>query len=331
MSESAPPHVLLVTSLHHGGDRTRDLCQARCDLVTSTERLGGLMLAVARSEVGQLTRQGQHYQWGGDQALVAYCRQCRPDMVVFDPVPLSTASPNPSSLALAYVAWKLDIPVVCLLRGGDVNMCRWVDEYYPMCAHVVMADGLCPVYQTPAPHRYSWNWCPVLDTDQDQDVGIGAVRASAAAVPGTVAPDSVQEHVIRELERRGVAVIGMSQENGCESCCSVDVGCRPAVVINPFSWRHRLLYELCASGSLVVDTVESSLWRWLVPGREYLLMTDVSETADQIMWYMRHDEDRAQIAEAGSRRVRSWCTAQSWWTKLFFQVFGPDDVLRGAV
>ena len=304
------------------------MCLAQQDVATSMMQMKGVTLATAHGDVRQLTHQGRVYALHGDQVLVDYCRQCRPDLVLFDPPPFGTTWPAPSSLAMAYIAWKLGIPVVCLLHGSDPAVCQWVDRCYPMCQSVVMIDGLCPFYHTPAPQRYSWNWWPIVsccDANQPEDGS-----ALDVVVPGRLIPGSSPDRLVRALDTRGVHVTVTDVVDKCLSCSDVDLIRRARVVINPFPWRHRLVFESCLRGALLVDDHDSPTWRVLVPDTEYLSMSDPAAMADRVAWYVRHEEARLALAESGRQHVRATYTMQHWWKKMFFLVFGAKSIVGEA-
>lgn len=63
------------------------------------------------------------------------------------------------------------------------------------------------------------------------------------------------------------------------------------------------LYEATGVGTLLITDCKDNLHEMFAPGKEVVTYRDADEAAEQISYYLAHEEERKQIAAAGQRRT----------------------------
>lgn len=314
---SSRPHVLIVA------EQWRVTQQ---ELVIPTRETDLMTVATAYCDTRQLTHQGRLYAWTDDWTLVDYCRQCAPDLVLLDPVRQVEHPPTPTGLALACIAWQLHIPVVGLLHHATPDSVRRYDLSFPMCQHIVVFNGHCPVRETKQVERYSWDWWPMLSTSLLR--APDAPRPIAVSMPGRLPPGSDRERLVRGLRAGGVDVVTPGPDGELSTDAYREVLGQSQIVLNHASEVSRRAFETCLSGALLMDYDDNLTWRFFAPGTEYVPFEAEQEAFDRIQHYLAHEDERVAIAAAGHDRARSTYTASNWWKKLGFRVW-RDRTLFG--
>lgn len=314
LSGETRPHVLIISERHRAGNPALPVSIVDHQLFRAAESTGLFSIGRAHHDIHRLVHLGHVYPLH-DGILVDYCRQMRPDLIVFDPILRSEGPPNPDRVTLAYLAWKLQIPMVGLLWDSGPCSIQMYDQYFPMCRHVVLMDGKSPVGQTPNPDRFSWDWWMPSDARLVTDPG--RVRDIPVSFPAQVAPeDTHRQMFVQDLTERGIDVVIPQGFVALEAF--YELHHRSKIAINnattELKWRA---FECIGCGVLHLEREGSPVSRFFVPGTEYVTYTDMDDLVAKIQYYLEHEDERQQIAQAGYARYHREYSAARWWQRVF--------------
>lgn len=297
-------HVLILAEQCH---------TTKHDIVTPTIETGIVTVAIVYCDIQRLSHNGHIYAVHNDWDLVEYCRQCSPDLVLLDPVRQTERTPTPTGLALAYIAWKLDIPVVGIIHDETPELIHLYDTYFPMCCHIVIFNGMSPVYHTKHLDRYSWDWWPMVSpsmaTHPDGD------RSIAVAMLGQIQEGSEYAQMAHDLRAWGIDIAIPSSADYIRVLQQSRIAITMSVGVN------RQTFEACLCGALLLDCDNGLTWRFFMPNAEYIPFVTSQEAANYITYYLSHERERQTIANASYQRASSTYTATNWWKKLGFRLW----------
>ena len=84
--------------------------------------------------------------------------------------------------------------------------------------------------------------------------------------------------------------------------------------------KGRLL-EIPLCGAMLLADINPYIDRYFTPFREYVPFRDYEDLIDLCRYYLDHEDERAAIALAGSRKANRFYSAQVFWQSLFARLF----------
>jgi spore maturation protein CgeB len=79
-------------------------------------------------------------------------------------------------------------------------------------------------------------------------------------------------------------------------------------------------FEVPGSGGFLLTDRVAYLEEYLTPGKEIGVFESPDDLADQVRWWLEHEDERAEAAEAGYRRVRAEHTYDHRFAEIFERV-----------
>jgi hypothetical protein len=281
----------------------------------------------------EIEHNGKIYKFNGsvDQALISLCTQVQPDVIIFTPLRRNELPPNPDRVTLAYIAWKMNIPIIGFFGDIGPASIHMFDKYFPMCCHAIIHYPY-PDFRKYAGPRWSCDWWPPLDHRYIYD-NTGE-RQNVVAIPGLL--HGQRKEMVSILENAGVNVHTTDQEalppfkEYCDLLRRVTISVYPG---RPDHLEHKP-YEIIGCGALLIVSRDSLTRERFDEGTEYVAYDkwwdlDLSpedihgrkqQLAEITSYYLNHPDEASAIARRGAERVATEYTATKFWLRLFDRV-----------
>ena len=324
---SSKPHILIIMEKYRAGDPSSGIISTtEHQVLRSLTSTGLATYATAHYDAEELHHQGQQFKLAGDGVLVDYCRQVRPDVILFDPILRRSISPNPNPVTLAFLHWKAGFPILGVLWDAGPCSIQMYDADFPFCQHVILSDNFNPTGCSVNPSRFSWDWwCP---TDSRIVNDPGYARTLDVSFPTHMGPE-LQE-IVTQMASHGIEISTPSTHVPVEEFYDLYKRAKIKFKVSDKVPKHRV-FEATLCGSLLLEPACTVTNRYFVPGREYVTYEygNWAEAAEKARYYLDHEGERQQIARAGYEKATSTYTATRWWTKAFWHLFGNASPLGG--
>jgi len=83
-----------------------------------------------------------------------------------------------------------------------------------------------------------------------------------------------------------------------------------------WTWIMHLLYrylEVLAAGALLIAPEVPGIRRYFIPGEHFIPFTSTTDAAEQIEYYLSHNEERERIAQQGRAQAKALVKARTFW------------------
>jgi hypothetical protein len=114
--------------------------------------------------------------------------------------------------------------------------------------------------------------------------------------------------------RRGCAPLGKHELAGRLKRSRLALSFRGGSADPQDAARRSLEAMLC--GALLLEPEESLLSRWFTPMVDYVAYRDADDLADKVQHYLAREEERRQIAAAGSQKAARHYSGTAFWHTL---------------
>lgn len=260
-----------------------------------------------------------------DRTLVQLCIQTKPDAVIFTPLRRKVDPPNPDRVILAYIAWRLNIPVISIhfdIGPASIDM---MEKYFPMCIRCFTFQPLHTIQHVPK--RFVGDlWLPI---DENFAINPGKKRTHDVAMPGRI--HGPRQEVIDLLRNNGINVfttrydefLPVEEYYNILQTSKIVVHCgRPEFV-------EGRQFEGPACGCLLIDTEDSAIQKkykeedyirfnkwWNVDIEEEEKERRKENLVEKVKYYIEHDEEREAIADRCCSYFHNNYSATKFWTRV---------------
>ena len=254
--------------------------------------------------------------------------RCLLDAVVAKPPSLVVLSSydcfdiNHPSFELLAAMRARGIPLVVLWHDSTGDIAR--RQYLHMREHVdlhVLFDSSVLARQFPEDPRLMQLWAP-LDTSVFKP---GDTRDLPVVFLGSTGGyRGVRGEYLRYLDEHGIAVhhAGGQAEQLLDLAEYAALTRRAKIALNfsqSLPGTHQLkarAIEVLFSGTLLLESENEEIKRWLKPMVHYVPFLSASDLAEKIRYYLAHDEERRLIAQAGHDHAIHELNHDAFWRRL---------------
>lgn len=258
---------------------------------------------------------------GYDEQFVSVCDNIRPDLIFLKMV-RGVEEVNPSVPLLQLVRDQFGIPILSVYGDSyDDDAMRWIERYNPVVDLNIVQD----CYS--AYRRYFTDHDKFLDVWTPQDPQFffagNEVREIPVSFVGSIARYPDRKLALGALQMAGIAVQqgGGEAENpltvedyaGTLRRTKIALNFSRPVFDQPTPQCKGRTMEATLCGALLMEQANEETTRWLDPGVDYVEFSDERDLIEKTRFFLTHETERQEIADAGCAKARARYSASAYW------------------